>query len=234
MKQVFKLKILNQLITAFIAAGSLGYINYWVLEKMDLTSHNNGGGNAYINSVTILCAIPDLIIYLFVRWIVRWFLILINKNDLNSIVPSCIALFFTALIIICITAHYGKKIVNGIYWIIGFLSTGNVKNGMTPGDPWTLIDVSGRSLVYLYKLNHEPIAYGYGECFSRDPNYSFNLQPAEKDSKQPSYDHVANCAYYDEIPIPIEDFKCKESHIHVNLQQKFIMVIFKIEKTKDK
>lgn len=227
---MFKLKILNQLITAFIAAGSLGYINYWVLEKMDLTSHNNGGGNAYITSVAILCAIPDLIIYLIVRWILS----LINKNDLNSIVPSCIALFLTALIIICITALFGKKIVNGIYWIIGFLSTGKVKNGMTPGDPWTLIDVSGTSLVYLYELNHEPIAYGYGECFSRDPNYSFNLQPAEKDSKQPSYDHVANCAHCDKIPIQIEDFKCKESHIHVNLQQKFIMVIFKIEKTKDK
>ena len=229
---MFKLKNINQVITAFLAAGGLGYINYWILEKLEVTSSGDGEKTAHITFSSLLCSIPDFFIYLGVKWVLN----LTKKKNfaLNNDVTNFIALIFTVLIIILITAFLGKKIVNGIYWILRKVTTGNGKTGVAPGEPWTLIDKSGTSLIYLYNLNHEPISYGYGEGFSAssDSNYSINLQPVQKNyGKQLNYEEVVNCVFLNKSPI--ETFACTESHIHVNLKQGFIMVIFKVEEIKN-
>lgn len=235
---MFKLKNINQVITAFLAAGGLGYINYWILEKLEVTSSGDGEKTAHITFSSLLCSIPDFFIYLGVKWGVKWVLNLFKTKNfaLNKDVTNFIALIFTMLIIILITALFGKKIVRGIYWILRIVTTGNGKTGVAPGEPWTLIDKTGKSLIYLYNLNREPIAYGYGESFSGSPdsNYSINLQPVQKEyGEQLSYEDVVSFVYFDNGS-PIEDMRCIKSHIHVNLKQGFIMVIFKVEETKEK
>ena len=122
------------------------------------------------------------------------------------------------------------------YWIFRKIITGNGKTGTEPGEPWTVIDKTGKNLVYLYNLNHEPIAYGYGEDYSgnSDSNYSINLQPAQENCEQLSYEDVVHLAYFSDGS-PINEVLCEESHIHVNLKQGFIMIIFKVKNgTKDK
>ena len=229
---MFKLKNINQVITAFLAAGGLGYINYWILEKLEVTSSGDGEKTAHITFSSLLCSIPDFYIYLGAKWVLN----LTKPKDLalNNDVTNFISLIFTVFIIILITSLFGKKIVRGIYLILRIVTTGNGKTGVAPGEPWTLIDKSGTSLIYLYNLNHEPISYGYGEGFSASPdsNYSINLQPVQKNyGKQLNYEEVANCVFLNKSPIEI--FACTESHIHVNLKQGFIMVIFKVEEIKN-
>lgn len=232
---MLKLKDINQVITAFLAAGGLGYINYWILEKLDVTSSTDGEKTAHITFSSLLCSIPDFFIYLVFKSLLNCIRQKYKLNHLlDSDVVNFLALILTIVVIIFITSVLGKKIIQSIYWILRKLTTGKGNTGVAPGEPWTAIDKTHMTLVYLYSLDHKPIAYGYGESYSGgfDSNYSVNLQPAEEKCNQPCYQYVVNCAYFKDKS-PINGMPCKESHIHVNLSQGFIMIIFKVRITKD-
>lgn len=221
---------INQIVTTFLAAGGLGYINYWILEKLDLTSSSSGEKAVHTTFSSLLCSIPDFFIYLFIKWGLQ--ITLKKYFNLSNDVINFIALFIAMSVIFLITVYFGKKIITSIYWILRKITTGNGKTGVEPSEPWTAIDKTGKNLVYLYNLNHEPIAYGYGEDYSgsSDSNYSINLQPAQENSEQLSYENVVHNAYFSDGS-PIKGVLCEESHIYVNLKQGFIMVIFKTKKS---
>lgn len=222
------MKNINQIITSFLAAGGLGYINYWVLEKLDRTSSGSGEKISTVTFSSLLFSIPDFFVYLFFKWCLK----AISKNLMNNDIVNFLALFLSILLIFFFTAFFGKKIIDYIYRLLRKITTNSFDTGVEPGEPWTIIDKTGENLVYLFSLDHKLIICGFGEDYSgeQESNYSINIQPSNE-IRQHKYKQIVKNACYSDCKI--DEFNCSESHIHVNLKQKFIMVIFKV-KNKDK
>lgn len=227
----FNLENLNDIIVKFLAAGGLGYINYWLLEKLDVSSSSIGEKTVHVTFGSLLCSIPDFFVYILLKsFFVKYFKF---NNDLSNV----ISLSLTVIAVFFFTIFLGKKIIDLIYRIMRKVTTGDWETGVAPGEPWSAIDKSGESLVYLYNFEHKLIACGYGTSFSGsfDSNYSINLQPFDHNQKKESelnyYDAIYFASFSDASPI--KGIECKGSSIHVNLKQGFIMVIFKVVEDKE-
>lgn len=229
---------INQVVTTFLVAGGLGYVNYWILEKLDLTSSSNGKGSTSVTFSSLFFSIFDFFIYILLKFLLKWGVtVLLDVHwvkstlvylriGINDDFINFAALVTTICFIFLITIKWGEKIVNKVYGLI----SGDPETGVEPGDPWTKIDKTGTNLVYLYSLDGDPISFGYGDQYSDelDNNYSINLQPISEINKQPELEFLTKCAS-EANGTPMKEVECTKSCIHVNLKQKFIMVIFKVK-----
>ena len=226
------MKDIDQMVTTFLAAGGLGYINFWILEKQDLTNGNENG--VRITLSTLLFSLPDFFIYLFLKWAIK-------KNSLlPDDVINFIALIVTIALVFVFTAKFGESFVKSLYNIIHYFTTGSKIMGVVPGEPWTKIreiESDQQKLVYLYKLDKEPIIFGLGEAFSADTNsnYSLNLKVLDKVPKQPSFDELRNFITDEKLPIEecedgeyIYRLKFKSVVTNINFKQNFIIVVFTV------
>lgn len=223
---------INQLVTTFLAAGGLGYINYWILERLDVTDSSNGENSK--NASFLLFSIPDFFVFLLLRFILKKSFHCLLKVKIGSDLVDFIAIFLTVIIIFESTAKFGKKFVEFIYARIRKYTKdnkGNNDTGVFPGSPWTALDKTGESLVYIYSFDKKPIIFGYGESYSEDidNNYSLNIQPDVSLGKHLDFDDIFRIACYEDGS-PALNIDCERSQIHVNLKQQFIMFIFKVKK----
>lgn len=136
---------------------------------------------------------------------------------------------------------FTSKIMNllmpSIKWVkskIKCISSIDSKNnaGVSNGDPWTIINKSGETLVYLYNFNKQLLTCGYGKAFETHAD-SISIKPSEGIEKEnTNYDNVIKYTFEKNVS-PMKDIKCCDSTVYVDLNKQFIMIIFEIEENKE-
>lgn len=136
---------------------------------------------------------------------------------------------------------FTSKIMNllmpSIKWVkskIKCISSIDSKNntGVSNGDPWTIINKSGETLVYLYNFNKQLLTCGYGKAFETHAD-SISIKPNKGIEKEnTNYDNVIKYTFKKNVS-PMKDKKCCDSTVYVDLNKQFIMIIFEIEENKE-
>ncbi|WEV36260.1 hypothetical protein [Lactobacillus sp. ESL0677] len=209
---------INQLVATLLTAGGLGYINFWVVDKLGLRDTTSKSQSEILFS-SLLCSIPDFAFYLGIQQLLHTWL---NGNWL--IIATMIITFGLTFLV---TLIFGKPVTKLVYWLINLILNANQNTSITQGEPWSFFANEGKEApaVYLYDLEKNPIGFGQAERFSDDTdgNYSLNLIPFNdiEGETQPSYKEMEHNIQAD------KDTKFKSYNIyqHINLKQKFIMIV---------
>jgi hypothetical protein len=206
---------INQIIASIITAGGLGYVNYWVIDKLGLTASSSEDKAIHITLSSLLFSIPDFAVYLLIQQcLIRWTKIRGNWFIICSIIITLILVFL-------ITLFLSKIAINCIYKFVRLIKTGSSSTGIAYGEPWNdLLEKGKSSIAYIYDINHNPLSFGYVDTYSADVdgNYSVNLKPIMEEGTQPSYSKLLK-------QLQNDDFSHYDYNIYVNLKQKFIIIM---------
>lgn len=162
---------INALATAFVAAGGLGFINYYVADRLGLIDfkENNLGS---VLPFMLMWSVFDFSIYLFVQWILsRW----LNGNVLLAAALAC-----TALLVLIVFAETAGAIFAGLDKLLNHDRKSLGKAEVFSVDPWEyLTETDGTQEVFIFDLTGAPITAGWLDYTNRSAadHLTMNLIP---------------------------------------------------------
>lgn len=210
---------LNNFLATLLAAGGLGFSNYWILDHLGFTNQRNVKNTQQVLLYCLLFSLPDFAVFLVVQEILKIIPILQG----NWFVFWSISITF--IIVILLTLFLGKYIHSCAYWLINKVRVQNQNSTITESTPWQeLAEYSNGKpqMAYIYDFNYHALGCGYVRAYSDNAeSFSMNLIPFEDEDmeEQPSYQKFNQY-------IQSKDWqKSYKIYRHVNFNQNFILFI---------
>lgn len=154
------------LVTALLTAGSLGFINYFVLKKIGILifrKSNEQDKRHFLVFFSLLNYIIYLLIYLFVKKL---------PTDIGELFDISISVIFTLLITLILSIFVFPLIANKFNKLLNYIRQSNgmsIIEHRSPRDI-ALIDSNSKS-VFIFDFNNLLISSGYLENYSNDSDY---------------------------------------------------------------
>lgn len=175
-------KLILTIITAFVSAGGLGYLNYQILEAQGSLNIEDGS-----KSQTMWIGILGMVNF--------GLFLLISKYE--SLITS---FFLTILLSALIFFIFGRKIFE-LYWhFINHSSSKKDLIGVSDKDPWECfindVNTDKESMMFIFSFEGKLINYGrfLGSNNSRDSKMGIRLQEYPKWDEIPTLDFVKKYA----------------------------------------
>lgn len=178
------------LLSAFFTAGSLGFINYIILEKLGviiLKKSNEQDKKHYL----LFFSLFNYTLYLLIFFIIS---VLLNVNELLAIAFSIVAtLILTALLCSCLFPKIALKFNEAI----NYLRARNNLSSVEHNSPRNMIfDTEKSQSVFIFDFNKELITSGYLESYSNDSDYyEITVVPFDE---EPNLDDFSKVKKYSE------------------------------------
>lgn len=219
-REWIKIYNLNSFLATLLAAGGLGFSNYWILDHLGLKDRQEIKSNQQILLYSLLFSLPDFAVFLIVQEMLKKIPVLQG----NWFIFWSLSLTF--VIVIFLTLVFGKSIHSGLYWAINKIRTKNQNSEIIGSTPWQELAECSHGkpqMAYIYDFSHNPLGSGYVRTYSDniDETFSINLIPFEDDNMK---DQVS----YQEINQFIQSQEWQEKYKiyrHINLSQKFIIFV---------
>lgn len=203
-----------KLIKGLIAVGGLGFMNYAILDRLNITDIYSSD-KQITTFYTLWWTLIDYGMYLLIHAMISRFF-----SEEATIIVSFIVTVCVSLVITVIFAFPLNKLIN---WLLAFVLQRNGHAPVDKGSVWShLLGDNKETMAYLYDFNHNPLGWGYIKMASSDEksNYSLVLQPfnQEKGIPQDTYDEITRT-------IQKEDFR-KQYIVNqfVDFKQQFIVI----------
>lgn len=198
----------SNVISNFILSGGLGYITYWILETSEIISSSKDTTRATF--LSLLFSVPNYFLYS-----------IMYKLLPNSNFKAPLVLLLTLASIALLAPPICKFLINLIFSFINlsiklmqliinlFMSFLNsfcitkwlksiilkIMTGVSNGDPWTIINKSSQTLVYLYNFNKQLLTCGYGKAFETHAD-SISIKLSEEiENGNTDYDNVVKYTF---------------------------------------
>ncbi|QHM55678.1 hypothetical protein [Leuconostoc mesenteroides] len=174
-------KFILTIITAFVSAGGLGYLNYQILEAQG--SLNVEDGSKSQNMWVIILGMINFGLFL-----------ALTKE------MSLITAFFTTIgMSSIIFLIFGRKLFQMYWWIINHSVGNNGKINVSDKDPWDyFVDIKDDSenVMFIFSFEGNLITYGkfLGSNNSRDKNMGVRLQEYPQWDEEPTLNFVKKYA----------------------------------------
>jgi hypothetical protein len=211
--------MINRLVSTFLAAGSFGFINYWVLIHLGLKSERQLTGHDAI-MYSLIFSVPDFIIFLILQQFCQAVF-----SGLNADWKLIFSAALSFIIIFLLTLVYGQPLISAIYSLINLFRRKGHKADIVQESPWSELEIgTDPAMAYFYDFDKNPLGFGYIRTISNDfdNNYSMNLEPFvddTKDAKQLDYNTLIDY-------IQSKEWQKKYTITqHINLKQKFILIV---------
>lgn len=160
---------ITQLIASLAAAGGLGFINYYIMTRMDVITLE-GRDEKLIKPALMFFSIFDYIIYLLSYASISHF------RQINSNVLIAFSLFITIIFSIILTVLFSNCAFKLIDKLINKQRTNNSLAISKNNDCWNfLIDTDKFVECYIYSLVGDFIANGYLSHASKNINSQYDL-----------------------------------------------------------
>jgi hypothetical protein len=124
-----------------------------------------------------------------------------------------------------LTLVCGQPLVSAIYSLINLFRRKGHKADIVQESPWSELEIgTDPAMAYFYDFDKNPLGFGYIRTISNDfdNNYSMNLEPFvddTKDAKQLDYNTLIDY-------IQSKEWQKKYTITqHINLKQKFILIV---------
>jgi hypothetical protein len=211
--------MINRLVSTFLAAGSFGFINYWVLIHLGLKSERKLTSHDAV-MYSLIFSVPDFIIFLILQQFCQAVF-----SGLNADWKLIFSAALSFIIIFLLTLVCGQPLVSAIYSLINLFRRKGHKADIVQESPWSELEIgTAPAMAYFYDFDKHPLGFGYIRTISNDfdNNYSMNLEPFVDDTKG------AKQLDYNTLIDYIQSKEWQEKYTitqHINLKQKFILIV---------
>lgn len=203
---------ITTVISALVAVGGLGFINYYVADRLGLVNFKSEHQSLQLPFMATWSAF-DFGIYL----LVNSFISLKFKEPIRS----ALSLILTIIIIFIIFTKLSTPIFK---WIDNSINKQRTKQGNATtvyGDAWSeLVDNGHQQIIYLFTLDGKPITAGWLDYTQRDTEarFSMNLKTL------PNYDFQETLSQFLTERSNSEFETQNQIQQHIDLDRKIIVV----------
>ena len=204
---------LTELFTMFLTVGGLGFVNYFILSRLDkinVNKHNKEDKPLFL----IFFSLMNYVFYLIILYMVDSYLPINNEYLIlaTSIALTLIVTVLTTFIVYSPLSSKMQKAVNK--------ARGN--SGMSSYDSLTVkkrvFNFSGSRMIFIYDLNNNLIDCGHSGWLSEleDDDFELSLYPFTEKSTILEYDDV--------IDYINKNGKASEVYINIDKNVKIIVI----------
>ena len=203
---------LLELFSMFLTVGGLGFINYFILARMDrinINKHNKEDKPLFL----ILFSLLNYAIYLASLYIVEGPL-KISNTYLSTLISILLTLIITVILSFTLFSYLSSKVKDKI-------NKNRQESGISHYDSLTVkqrvFNFSTSRMIYIYDLNNQFIDCGYSGWFSsiEDDDFEISLIPFDGKSTVSEYEEILEYINRNEL----------ESDVYLNFDKNVKIVV---------
>jgi hypothetical protein len=203
---------LTELFSLFLTAGGLGFVNYFLLSRLDkinISKHNKEDKPLFL----ILFSLVNYALYLVSVYLIED-LLKVNNRYLSMFFSIILTLVVTIILTFTLFSYLSSAIQNKI----------NVKRGKVKKSSYDSLTVkqkifnySNSRIIYIYDLNNNLIDCGFSSWFSsiEDDDFELSIYPFNKKNTLLTYQDVM-----DHI-----NKNNKESDLYINIDKNIKIIV---------